>query len=79
MRCALSDSFLQFDGDVENENDMESLIELQFEALQKAFRIPHTASECRTKVSKRFLTLFRTGKLGPFILDEVPNICQPVS
>ncbi|CAO2831703.1 unnamed protein product [Amaranthus hypochondriacus] len=79
VKCALSDSFLQFNGDVENENDMESLVELQFEALQKAFRIPHTASECRTKVSKRFLTLFRTGKLGPFILDEVPDICQPVS
>lgn len=79
VQCALWASFSKFDGNVEDENDMESLIELQFEALQKAFKIPHTASECRTKVAKRFLTLFRTGKLGRFILDDVPDIRQPVS
>ncbi|KMT15043.1 hypothetical protein BVRB_3g061660 [Beta vulgaris subsp. vulgaris] len=79
VQHGLSDSFSKFDGNVEDENDMESLIELQFEALQKAFKIPPSASECRTKASKRFLTLFRTGKLGPFILDEVPDICHPVS
>ncbi|KAL2923562.1 Short integuments 2 mitochondrial [Bienertia sinuspersici] len=79
VQSALSASFSTFDGNVEDESDMENLIDLQFEALQKAFKIPHTASECRTKVSKRFLTLFRTGKLGPFILDDVPDISQPVS
>lgn len=63
-----------FDGNVEDENDLESLIELQFEALQKAMKIPHKAAEARLKVSKKLLTLFRAGKLGPFILDDVPLI-----
>ncbi|XP_021741015.1 short integuments 2, mitochondrial-like [Chenopodium quinoa] len=79
VQCALTASFLNFDGNLEDENDMESLIELQFEALQKAFKIPQTASECRAKASKKFLTLFRMGKLGHFILDDVPDVCQPVS
>jgi len=79
VQRALCASFSNVNGNVEDENDMESLIEQQFEALQKAFKIPHDASEARTMVSKRFLTLFRTGKLGPFILDDVPEVCNPVS
>ncbi|KAL5546329.1 hypothetical protein UlMin_006016 [Ulmus minor] len=63
----------EFNGNVEDENDLEGLIEQQFEALQKALKIPHKASEARLMVSKKFLTLFRTGKLGPFILDDVPE------
>lgn len=63
----------EFDGDTEDENDLECLIEQQFEVLQKALKIPHKASEARLMVSKKFLTLFRTGRLGPFILDDVPE------
>lgn len=74
VQRALYFSLSEFDGDVENENDLECLIEQQFEALQKALRIPHKASEAHIMVSKKFLTLFRTGKLGPFILDDVPAV-----
>ncbi|KAK3405499.1 hypothetical protein EUGRSUZ_K01980 [Eucalyptus grandis] len=74
VQRALYFSLSEFDGNVENENDLECLIEQQFEALQKALRIPHKASEARIMVSKKFLTLFRTGKLGPFILDDVPEV-----
>lgn len=63
----------EFDGDTEDENDLECLIEQQFEVLQKALKIPHKASEARLMVSKKFLTLFRAGRLGPFILDDVPE------
>lgn len=73
VQRALSAALSDFNGDMDDENDIESLIEQQFEALQKAFRIPHGASEGRSMVSKRFLTLFRAGKLGPFILDDVPE------
>ncbi|XP_019059749.1 PREDICTED: short integuments 2, mitochondrial [Tarenaya hassleriana] len=66
-------TFSEFEGDVEDENDLECLIEQQFEALQKALKVSHKASEARLMVSKKFLTLFRTGKLGPFILDDVPE------
>lgn len=79
VQRALSAALSNFNGNIEDESDMESLIEQQFEALQKAFKIPHDASEARTMVSKRFLTLFRMGKLGPFILDDVPDVSKPVS
>ncbi|KAG6595673.1 Short integuments 2, mitochondrial, partial [Cucurbita argyrosperma subsp. sororia] len=73
VQRALYATLSGFDGNVEDENDLESLIEVQFEALQKAMKIPHKAAEARLKVSKKLLTLFRAGKLGPFILDDVPS------
>ncbi|KAL6987175.1 Short integuments 2, mitochondrial [Sarracenia purpurea var. burkii] len=73
VQRALFVSLSEFDGNLENESDLETVIEQQFEALQKALKIPHKAAEARTMVSKKFLTLFRTGKLGPFILDDVPG------
>ncbi|KAK0595840.1 hypothetical protein LWI29_010521 [Acer saccharum] len=77
VQRALHVSLSEFDGNVEDENDLENLIEQQFEVLQKALKIPHKASEARLMVSKKFLTLFRTGKLGPFILDDVPDVNPP--
>ncbi|GER57184.1 GTP-binding family protein [Striga asiatica] len=73
VQGALCETLTEFDGSLEDEGDLGNLIEQQFEALQKALKIPHKASEARTIVSKKFLTLFRTGKLGPFILDDVPQ------
>ncbi|KAI8562305.1 hypothetical protein RHMOL_Rhmol03G0024000 [Rhododendron molle] len=79
VQRALFVPLTDFNGSLENETDLEILIEQQFEALQKALRIPHKASEARTMVSKKFLTLFRTGRLGPFILDDVPDVSDSVS
>lgn len=73
VQRALYISLSEFSGNVEDENDLACLIELQFEVLQKALKIPQKASEARLMVSKKFLTLFRTGKLGPFVLDDVPG------
>ncbi|KAM7271365.1 hypothetical protein ACFE04_030579 [Oxalis oulophora] len=73
VQRALYTSLNEFNGNVKEENNLENLIEEQFELLQKAFKIPHKASEARLMVSKKLLTLFRTGKLGPFILDDVPD------
>lgn len=78
VQRALYVTLSEFQGNVEDENDLELLIEQQFEALQKALKILHKASEARLMVSKKFLTLFRTGKLGQFILDDVPDTA-PVS
>ena len=66
-------NLIEFTSNVEDESELEGLIEQQFEALQKAFKIPYKASEARLMVSKKLLTLFRAGKLGPFILDDVPD------
>ncbi|CAK9140991.1 unnamed protein product [Ilex paraguariensis] len=79
VQRALYTPLSEFNGSLENESDLESLIEQQFEALQKALKIPHKASEARTMVSKKFLTLFRIGKLGPFILDDVPDASNSLS
>lgn len=73
VQCALYLTLSEFTGNMEDESDLEGLIEQQFEALQKALKIPHKASEARLMISKKFLTLFRAGKLGPFILDDVPD------
>ncbi|CAG7873726.1 unnamed protein product [Brassica rapa] len=74
VQRSLYTTLSEFDGDAEDENDLECLIEQQFEALQKAFKVSTRASsEARLMVSKKFLTLFRTGSLGPFILDDVPE------
>ncbi|KAK3023528.1 hypothetical protein RJ639_044794 [Escallonia herrerae] len=78
VQCALYSTLSDFHGNLEDESDMECLIEQQFEVLQKALKIPHKASEARTMVSKKFLTLFRTGKLGPFVLDDVPDTSSSV-
>jgi hypothetical protein len=72
VQHALYSTLAEFNGNVEDEGDLENLIDEQFGALQKALKIPHKASEARLMVSKKFLTLFRAGKLGPFILDDVP-------
>ncbi|XP_057506355.1 short integuments 2, mitochondrial-like isoform X1 [Actinidia eriantha] len=79
VQRALFETHSEFNGSVEDETDLEILIEQQFEALQKALKIAHKASEARTMVSKKFLTLFRTGKLGPFIFDDVPETPNSVS
>ena len=71
VQHALYSTLSNFDGNVEEESDLEVLIEQQFEALQKALKIPHKVSEARLMASKKFLTLFRIGKLGHFILDAV--------
>ncbi|KAF5199792.1 mitochondrial GTPase 1-like [Thalictrum thalictroides] len=79
VQCALYATFKDFDGNMEDENDLESLIDNQFQALQRAFKVPSTKArdEARLMVSKKFLTLFRTGKLGPFTLDDVPDAVNP--
>ncbi|CAN4118562.1 unnamed protein product [Withania somnifera] len=79
VQCALCITLSEFSGSLEDESDLEILKDDQFEALQKAMKIPHKASEARIMVSKRFLTLFRTGKLGQFILDDVPDASDSVS
>lgn len=68
-------TFKEFNGNLEEESELESLIDTQLSALRKSFRIlPHKESdEAQKMVSKKLLTLFRMGKLGPFVLDDLPN------
>lgn len=67
-------TFSEFNGNLEEASELESLVDIQLMALRRSFRIPHkTDDESHDRVSKKLLTLFRTGKLGPFILDSLPH------
>ncbi|TYK11086.1 short integuments 2 [Cucumis melo var. makuwa] len=68
VQCALYTTLSEFDGNVEDENGLESLIEVQFEALQKAMKVSHMAAEARLRVSKKLLTLFRAVNIGGKLL-----------
>uniref|UniRef100_A0A0E0MF68 CP-type G domain-containing protein n=1 Tax=Oryza punctata TaxID=4537 RepID=A0A0E0MF68_ORYPU len=74
VQRTLCSTFMDFAGNTEDENELESLIDSQLVALRKVFRIPHKPfDETHGPASKKLLTLFRSGKLGPFILDDLPN------
>lgn len=69
-------AFLEHKGNLEEESELETLIDTQLTMLQKTFRIQQKVSgsdEANLIVSKKLLTLFRLGKLGPFILDNLPD------
>ncbi|KAK8938243.1 hypothetical protein KSP40_PGU020266 [Platanthera guangdongensis] len=56
-------TFSEFEGNLEEESELESLINMQLAALQVTFRIPHKDSdEANLMVSKKLLILFRTEK-----------------
>ncbi|KAG0485826.1 hypothetical protein HPP92_009905 [Vanilla planifolia] len=71
-------TFTEFEGNLEEESELESLIHKQLTQLQKTFRIPEECDDAQLKVSKKLLTLFRTGKLGRFILDDIREV-DPVT
>lgn len=74
VQRTLCSTFLDFTGNTEEESELESLIDIQLTALRKVFRIPHKPfDETHGPTSKKLLTLFRSGKLGPFILDDLPD------
>ncbi|RLM75027.1 hypothetical protein C2845_PM15G10630 [Panicum miliaceum] len=74
VQRTLCSTCLDFTGNTEEESELESLIDMQLTALRKVFRIPHKPfDETHGPTSKKLLTLFRSGKLGPFILDDLPD------
>jgi mitochondrial GTPase 1 len=74
VQRSLCSTFLDFTGNTYEESELESLIDMQLTALRKVFRIPHKPlDETHGPVSKKLLTFFRSGKLGPFILDDLPE------
>ncbi|KAK7401553.1 hypothetical protein VNO78_13122 [Psophocarpus tetragonolobus] len=77
VRRTLFETISSFGGDISCEDEMETLIALQFTALQEAF---HVSIECKEdahdKVAGKLLNLFRTGRLGHYILDHLPRNIQ---
>ncbi|XP_015932541.1 DAR GTPase 2, mitochondrial isoform X2 [Arachis duranensis] len=73
VRRTLFETVSSFDGNISYEDEMGALIARQFAALQEAF---HVSAECgedaHVKVAGKLLNLFRTGRLGHYILDHLP-------
>ncbi|KAK9273079.1 hypothetical protein L1049_017886 [Liquidambar formosana] len=74
VRRTLFEAVSSFDGVLEDEKDMLRLIEVQFTALRDALRVHEDLDlDAHKKVATKLLNLYRTGRLGHYILDTVPR------
>lgn len=74
VRRAIFEAISCFNGDLGNEKDLLRLIEAEFDLLPSAFCVaPQSEEDARQKVSSKLLDLYRTGRLGHYVLDTIPN------
>ncbi|XP_061339029.1 DAR GTPase 2, mitochondrial [Gastrolobium bilobum] len=73
VRQTLFKTISSFDGNIRCEDEMEALIARQFTALQEAFQVPTECEDAHGMVAGKLLNLFRTGRLGHYILDHLPR------
>lgn len=73
VRRTLFKTISSFQGCLENENDMERLIEAQFDSLHEAFRLSVSGDDAHNAVAAKLLNLYRTGRLGHYTLDLLSN------
>lgn len=72
VRQTLFKTITSFEGFLEEENDMERIIDVQFKALHEALKISAESNEDTYKaVAAKLLNLYRTGRLGRYTLDIV--------
>ncbi|XP_024399896.1 short integuments 2, mitochondrial isoform X1 [Physcomitrium patens] len=73
VRNVIAQTCLKFDGNLEDKDDMESLVDEQMITIRRIFKVPsEVGDDGWIRVSKQLLKLFRTGRLGRFTLDPVP-------
>ncbi|WOK95452.1 hypothetical protein Cni_G04159 [Canna indica] len=74
VRKTLYNIISSFEGQLEEETDMERIIQLQFTALQEVLKVTTESSDNRYKaVAAKLLNLYRTGRLGCYTLDIVAS------
>ncbi|XP_027912113.1 DAR GTPase 2, mitochondrial isoform X2 [Vigna unguiculata] len=77
VRRKLFETISSLEGEIKCEDEMLALVDRQFSALQEAF---HVSGECEEdahdKVAGKLLNLFRTGRIGHYILDHLPGKIQ---
>ncbi|CAN6251769.1 unnamed protein product [Urochloa humidicola] len=79
VREVLFETISSFKGDLGKEDEFRRLIDCQFVSLQKAFKVSTESSEDMGKLTARkLLNLYRTGRLGHYTLDHVPDVRQEV-
>ena len=74
VRRTLFKIISSFKGCLRDETDMERLIDAQFIALHKAFRLSVSGEDSYSAVAAKLLNLYRTGRLGHYTLDFPSNI-----
>ncbi|XP_027157736.1 DAR GTPase 2, mitochondrial-like [Coffea eugenioides] len=74
VRRTLFEAVSTFSGDLENDKYLEQLIEVESRMLRNAFRITQSEVDGHTKVAIKLLDLYRTGRLGHYVLDDIPRI-----
>lgn len=76
VRRILFEAISSFSGNLENAEDLLQLIEAELTKLQTAFHITLESQEHdHGKVANKLLDLYRTGRLGHYILDPIP-VCS---
>lgn len=80
VRQVLFETISSFKGDLGKEDEFRRLLDCQFVSLQEAFRVSTESSEdMRKPVALKLLNLYRTGRLGHYTLDHVPDVRQEVA
>ena len=74
VRRTLFEAVSTFSGDLENDKYLEQLIEVESRMLRNAFRITQSGADGHTKFAIKLLDLYRTGRLGHYVLDDIPRI-----
>ncbi|KNA20484.1 hypothetical protein SOVF_052040 [Spinacia oleracea] len=73
VRKSLFEAVSSFRGNLQDEEEMLRLIEAEFVVLRKVFNLPTESEEDSDhKVAVKLLNLFRTGRIGHYILDSIP-------
>ncbi|WVZ57709.1 hypothetical protein U9M48_008061 [Paspalum notatum var. saurae] len=79
VRQMLSETISSFKGDLGEVDEFKRLISYQLVSLQEAFKVSTEPSEDMCKpVAMKLLNLYRTGRLGHYTLEHVPDVRQQV-
>ena len=74
VRESLCNTLSNFDGDLEDEKNIEELVDVQMHELRKVLKVPMDLGDVGwTVVSRKLLNLYRIGRLGHYALDMLPE------
>ncbi|KAL3537164.1 hypothetical protein ACH5RR_000530 [Cinchona calisaya] len=73
VRRTLFETVSSFNGNLKDGKDLAQLIEAELKMLQRAFHITESNEDDHSKVAIKLLDLYRTGRLGHYILDTIPR------
>lgn len=79
VRQVLFETVSCFNGDLGQVDELRRLIGHQLVNLQEVFKVSTESSEDMCKlIATKLLNLYRTGRLGHYTLEHVPDVRQEV-